>query len=93
MRYFKRGPGDGYEEWGEAVYYTETNDEGWPTQQVEEYLNGRWLRYDAERWHDQFGMLADQRLDSEEWAPFAITAAEFEGAWEHAGDDPAKGQR
>ena len=85
MHYLKRkweeNRGDQFASWGCAVYFFETSSDLVPSRQLEVYENGNRLRYDQQHTHDQYGMLADQALDAEDFAPYSITEAEFDGAW------------
>ncbi len=85
MHYFKRkweeDRGDQFASWGCAVYFFETDSDFVPTRQLEVYDNGTRLRYDQQHTHDEYGMLADQPLDAEDFAPYSISQAEFEDAW------------
>ena len=66
---------------GMAVYFFETSFDLVPSRQLEVYENGNRLRYDQQHTHDEYGMLANQALDAEDFAPYSITKAEFDGAW------------
>jgi hypothetical protein len=86
MRYFKRkwgeDRGDQFASWGSAIYFFETGPDLVPTRQLEVYANGNRLQYDQQHKHDKYGMLADQALGTEaDFAPHAISSAEFEQAW------------
>lgn len=86
MKYFKRY----WEEvrveddknWGKSVWYFETDNNGLPIRQVEEYENGIVLKYNSKMNKDKFGMLADQELDLEEFSEFKIIKSEFDKVWE-----------
>lgn len=90
MHYFKRNwpecRGDQFDDWGTSTWYIETDDDLWSTRQIEVYANGRILRYDAEHWHDEYGMLGDQALDAQEFASYAIPREEFEQVWNSLND-------
>jgi hypothetical protein len=85
MHYFKRNwnerRGAGGDDWGTSMWYFETEADMWPTRQIEIYANGRVLHYDREHIEDAFGGLSETALDAEDFAPFAITQAEFEQVW------------
>ncbi len=81
MRYFKRS-GEGYEAWGDAVYFIEVDDEDWVQRAIQLYPQGQLLLYDVEHTHDQYGGLADQRLDDlKQFTDYEITADDFEARW------------
>jgi hypothetical protein len=85
MKYFKRNweetRGNEFGDWGTSVWYFETDDQGFPTRQIEVYQNGRVLKYSEERLTDEFGGLGDQALDLEEFEDFKITQSAFENKW------------
>lgn len=53
----------------------------WPSRQIEIYANGTVLQYDQRHIEDEYGGLSEAPLDPEDFAPFEITQAEFEGVW------------
>jgi hypothetical protein len=63
--------GDRYDDWGAAVYYFWVH-EGVIEQQVEIYDAGVMLAYDRYHTEDAFGVLSQEWLDANEWAPFEI---------------------
>jgi hypothetical protein len=81
MRFFKRHwdglRGDDYDAWGTAVYYFEVEADGSPVSHMELYENGNALLYDRDHEEDEYGMMADQPLDLEEFAEFEIEEKEF----------------
>lgn len=48
---------------------------------MEEYQEGQILRYDGAHSEDSFGFLTAAILDLKDFAEFAISAQEFETAW------------
>ena len=90
MQYFKRywneTRGDEHSGWGTSTWYFETDVDMWPTRQIEVYESGTVLRYDRQRDEDAFGGLSQVALDAKEFAPFAITQAEFEQVWNSEDD-------
>jgi hypothetical protein len=86
MLYFKREFNEvrfqGVEVWGTCIYYFETNSEGEIIRQIEVYENGTRLKYDEEFIEDEFGFLADQRIDLLEFEMLAINKNDFEYQWE-----------
>jgi hypothetical protein len=85
MHYFKRhwdkGRGDQHDDWGASTWYFETEADMWPTRQIEVYAKEKVLQYDRQHIEDDFGGLSEVALDAAEFAPFAITQAEFEQVW------------
>ena len=83
--YYKRpwdeDRGDDHADWGTSVWFFEVGEDGFPTRQLEVYQSGVATRYDATHPDDEFGMLSAVALDPSEFAPFSISAAEFEEAW------------
>lgn len=73
--------GDAYDAWGPVAYYFETDEDGVVLRQVEVYDNGPTLRYDQQHPVDEFGFLADQPLNADEFAPYLTTRDDFERAW------------
>jgi hypothetical protein len=55
--------------------------EGYPIRQIETYANGTVLTYDRVHLHDRHGGLGDQPVDADDFAPYEISAGEFEVAW------------
>jgi hypothetical protein len=77
-------------DWGECVRYVEIGEDRYAVRQVEDYNDGRVLRYDRSHWCDRFGQLfgcqfshkqkaIDGRLGAE-----VIDAKEFEREWRKA---------
>ncbi|WP_452596861.1 hypothetical protein [Pontimicrobium sp. MEBiC01747] len=85
MNYYKRNwnetRGDQYDSWGKSIWYFETDDKGVVLRQVEAYENGKVLKYDNQNIEDEFGGLADQNLDLNEFVEFSIEKEEFENKW------------
>jgi len=85
MKYFKRNWEDIREDefgnWGNSIWYFETDLKGAPIRQIEKYENGKVLKYHQNHLEDDFGMLGDQELDLEEFKAFEITKDEFEKNW------------
>lgn len=96
MKYFKRNwgetRGNELEHWGTSVWYFEVLDDGSVVRQVEVYTNGPALKYDEINIEDEYGCLADQPLDLDDFAAFEIGEDEFEAAWNSA-DNPTKKPR
>lgn len=85
MNYYKRNwnetRGDQYDSWGKSIWYFETDDKGEVLRQIEAYENGKVLKYDNQNIEDEFGGLADQNLDLNEFLEFSIEKEEFENKW------------
>jgi hypothetical protein len=85
VRYYRRPwnetRGDEHDSWGRSVWFFEIDNEGFPSRQIERYESGPVLKYDATHREDQYGMLGDQRIDRDEFAPYEISAEEFSAAW------------
>jgi hypothetical protein len=83
-RYYKRpwdeSRGGAFDAWGRSLWYFEVDDDGYPVRQIEQYENGRVLRYDANHVEDEYGGLGDQPLDLPDFASFEITGKEFAAA-------------
>jgi hypothetical protein len=82
MKFFRRrwseARGDAYAFWGPSWWYFATDDEGVVRQQAEVYDNGCVLVYNNDHVEDEFGGLADQPLDFDDFAPYEIDAATYE---------------
>ena len=98
MRHFRRAWPEPREDelaaWGACTYFYETDDELWVARALEHYDAGPALAYDTALVGDAYGGLPELPLDEEDFAAFAITAAEFDAAWaerplynRHAPDD------
>lgn len=68
--------------WGTSIYYLETDEELYPTRQIQVYERGQVLKYSTDFLEDDFGGLGDQPLDEEEFSNFSIKKEEFETAWQ-----------
>lgn len=78
-------------EWGVFTSYLEIGDHRYVERQVDLFANGNGLRYHRHHWIDAFGLLADAKYDEEKWVKYwgpseEIHLAEFERAWQLAGD-------
>jgi hypothetical protein len=89
-RYFKRRwnetRGDNFDSWGFSTWYFEVNVENYVTRQVEEYDNGKRLRYGTDvSIEDNYGGLSSYRLfetESDESEYSLITQSDFESVWD-----------
>ncbi|MFJ2033670.1 hypothetical protein [Streptosporangium sp. NPDC087985] len=81
VRYFRRGwnedRGDQYASWGTSTFYLALDAEGDAHVQVEVYVNGIVIAYDAEHDEDRYGGLTYARLDLDEFTPYEIGEREF----------------
>jgi hypothetical protein len=69
--------GDEHNDWGAAVYYFWVHDSVLE-QQVERYEGGVLLTYDRYHPEDQYGGMALEPLDPDEWARFEIEIATYQ---------------
>jgi len=76
--------------WGECLRYVEIGDDRYATRQIEDYGEGRVLRYDRSHWCDRFGQLFGCLFSSKPKAIASrvgaevIEAQEFERVWRAA---------
>ena len=85
-RYFKRHwdetPGEGLTgSWGTSIFYFETDEDYNVLRQIQIFQNGQILKYDNNLVNDQFGGLADQQLDKNDFANYSIDDYEFNSTW------------
>jgi hypothetical protein len=76
--------GDKYDNWGTSIWFLELDLDNYPLRQIEVYQNGKRLKYDKINFEDEFGMLGDQSMDSEEIEEMngiTITLEQFETEW------------
>ena len=67
--------------WGKCIFYFET-DEELIVRQIQVFEYGQVLKYDLDFGDDEFGMLADQKLELEDFEENEISENEFTSAWE-----------
>lgn len=84
--YFKRYWGESTGEkstksWGTSTFYLVTDHDGSVIRQIQVFQNGNKLKYDQLHLEDDFGGLADQQLDINEFNEFKIEREEFERMW------------
>ncbi|WP_350281337.1 hypothetical protein [Kribbella sp. HUAS MG21] len=79
--YYKRTWDEPLGAWGTSNWYFEVDADGWVLRQLEVYATGPTLRYDETHQEDEHGGRALIPLSGEEFAPYEITAADFEAAW------------
>lgn len=80
-RYWNETRGDEYDAWGTSWWYFEVDNEGWVLRQIEQYDSGARLTYSEQHLEDEFGMLAEKRLDLSEPEYSRISQQEFESIW------------
>jgi hypothetical protein len=84
-RYFKRrwheSRGDQFDHWGGSWWLLEVTVDCFPARQMELYDDGTVLKYDAELLLDVYGKLGDQPIDLADFAPFEISAQQFDLEW------------
>ena len=86
MRYFKKNweetTGDELtDNWGVSIFYFETDDSLNVFKQIQIFENGNILKYDELNNEDEFGAMADQSLEEEEFLDFEIPKEEFYNIW------------
>ncbi|GAB1357546.1 hypothetical protein MASR1M29_17150 [Cloacibacterium normanense] len=86
MRYFKKNweetSGDELtDDWGVSIFYFETDDSLIVFKQIQIFENGNILKYDELNNEDEFGSMADQSLEEEEFLDFEIPKEEFYNIW------------
>lgn len=97
--YFEKAVGQGpailepAAHWGQFTRYIEIGEDVRAVRQVDVFENGSLLCYDRAHWLDDFGMLADARINrnrkDERWGHSEeIEATEFESAWTVARASP-----
>ncbi len=86
MRYFKKNweetTGDELtDDWGVSIFYFETDDSLNVLKQIQIFENGNILKYDELNNEDEFGAMADQSLEEEEFLDCEISKEEFYNIW------------
>lgn len=86
LHYFKRfwdeSRGDEFDHWGASWWYLEMDSLGDTSRVIQQYENGRILKYDEEHWLDAYGGIPQGGADLTEFAGFEIAAEEFEAGWD-----------
>ncbi|WP_035653121.1 MULTISPECIES: hypothetical protein [unclassified Flavobacterium] len=80
-RYFNEPRIEKDDNWGNSIYYLESNEDGGIIRQIEVYENGKKLKYSEDFIEDEFGFLSDQSIDLVEFEEFIITKENFEDQW------------
>ena len=80
-RHFNESRIEKFETWGTCDYYLESNQKGEILRQIEVYENRKILKYSEELIEDQFGFLADQKIDLLEFEKLTINKKDFENQW------------
>ena len=86
MRYFKKNweetTGDELtDDWGVSIFYFETDKSLNVLKQIQIFENGNILKYDELNNEDEFGAMADQSLEEEEFLDCEISKEEFYNIW------------
>lgn len=86
MRYFKKKweettSDELTDDWGVSIFYFETDDSLNVFKQTQIFENGNILKYDELNNEDEFGAMADQSLEEEEFLDCEITKEEFYNIW------------
>ena len=86
MRYFKKNweetTGDELtDDWGVSIFYFETDNSLNVFKQIQIFENGNILKYDELNNEDEFGAMADQSLEKEEFLDCEISKEEFYNIW------------
>ena len=86
MRYFKKNweetSGDELtDDWGVSIFYFETDDSLNVFKQIQIFENDNILKYDELSNEDEFGAMADQSLEEEEFLDCEISKEEFYNIW------------
>ena len=86
MRYFKKNweetTGDELtDDWGVSIFYFETDKSLNVLKQIQIFENGNILKYDELNNEDEFGAMADQSLEEEEFLDCEIPKEEFYNIW------------
>ena len=68
--------------WGNSTYYFETDENLNVVKQIQKFENGKVLRYDEQNIEDDFGGLADQPLENQEFIDDEIQKVEFYIIWD-----------
>ena len=86
MRYFKKNweettGNELTDDWGVSIFYFETDDSLNVLKQIQIFENGNILKYDELNNEDEFGAMADQSLEEEEFLDCEISKEEFYNIW------------
>jgi hypothetical protein len=87
MRYYKRywnepTASELSKYWRCSWWYFEADESGVIHRQIEQFDNGRTLRYSEAHPADKFGALGDQPLDLTQFSRFEIPEEEFRDVWD-----------
>lgn len=86
-RYFKKiwneSSGDDVtDSWGNSIFYFETEDNFEVIKQIQVFENGNILKYDEQNYEDEYGFLADQPLEIEDFEEEEISKINFYEIWD-----------
>ncbi|SFN72030.1 hypothetical protein SAMN05421741_109140 [Paenimyroides ummariense] len=85
-RYFKKiwneSSGDDVtDSWGNSIFYFETDTNLNVLKQIQVFENGKILKYDEQNYEDEYGFLADQPLEIEDFEEEEISKINFYEIW------------
>ena len=69
------------DDWGVSIFYFETDDSLNVLKQIQIFENGNILKYDELNNENEFGAMADQSLEEEEFLDCEISKEEFYNIW------------
>lgn len=86
-RYFKKiwneSSGDDVtDSWGNSIFYFETDTNLNVLKQIQVFENGKILKYDEQNYEDEYGFLADQPLEIEDFEEEEISKINFYEIWD-----------
>ena len=86
-RYFKKiwnelSGDDVTDSWGNSIFYFETDDNLNVLKQIQVFENGKILKYDEQNYEDEFGFLADQPLEIDDFEDEEISKINFYEIWD-----------
>ncbi len=86
MKYFKKkwteSTGEEWtNNWGESMFYFETDEQLNVERQLQQFENGKFLKYDTKYLEDKFGGLSEVSLDLEGFGDHEISKEEFDQIW------------
>jgi len=68
--------------WGNSIFYFETDDNLDVVKQIQVFENGKILKYDEQNYEDEYGFLADQPLEIEDFEEEEISKINFYEIWD-----------
>ena len=67
---------------GNSIFYFETDDNLDVVKQIQVFENGKILKYDEQNYEDEYGFLADQPLEIEDFEEEEISKINFYEIWD-----------